>query len=88
MLKRLFIVFVLVMTLFLAPVSAFCDSHVNINTANAEQLATLPGIGPALAEKIIEYRADFPFESPEDIMKVSGIGEAKFNNMKDMIALE
>lgn len=88
MLKRFFIVLALVMALFLAPVTAFSDSHVNINTANAEQLAGLPGIGPALAEKIIEYRADFPFEAPEDIMKVPGIGEAKFTNMKDMIAIE
>lgn len=87
MIKRFFII-AMIMALFLAPVSAFSDSHVNINTANAEELATLPGIGPALADKIIEYREQFPFEAPEDIMKVSGIGESKYNSIQDMITIE
>ena len=61
---------------------------VNINEAPVELLQTLPGIGPALAQRIIEYREQTPFEAPEDIMKVSGIGEATFEKMKELIVVE
>lgn len=88
MLKNWLIVFTLVLALFMAPVVAVSGSHVNINSADAEQLATLPGIGPSLAERIIQYRGEFPFESPEDIMNVSGIGESTFNNLKELITVE
>ena len=76
------------MALFIGPIAAVSGSHVNINSADAEQLTALPGIGPSLAERIIEYRGEFPFEAPEDIMKVSGIGESTFNNIKDLITVE
>ena len=62
---------------------------VNINTATAAELDTLPGVGPATATKIIEYReANGPFAQIEEIMDVSGIGEAKFEAMKDHIVVE
>ena len=61
---------------------------VNINEAPAELLQTLPGIGPALAQRIIEFREQTPFEAPEDIKKVSGIGEATFEKMKELIVVE
>ncbi|SMP50112.1 ComEA family DNA-binding protein [Desulfonatronum lacustre] len=61
---------------------------VNINEAPVELLQTLPGIGPALAQRIIEYREQTPFEAPEDIMNVSGIGEATFEKLKDLITIE
>ena len=52
---------------------------VDLNTATAEELDTLPGIGESLARRIIAYReANGPFGSIEEIMEVSGIGEAKF----------
>ncbi len=58
---------------------------VNINTASAAELDWLPGIGPSLAGAIIIYRTENgPFEKPEDIMKVSGIGQktyAKFSHL-------
>ncbi len=60
---------------------------VNINTATRDQLMTLPGIGEATADAIIEYRQTNPFERIEDIMNVSGIGEAKFNNIRDLICV-
>ena len=56
----------------------------NINTASARELDALPGIGEALAEKIVEYReANGPFESIEDLVNVSQIGEGIVNNIKD-----
>ena len=61
---------------------------VNINTADADELDTLPGVGPVTAEAIIEDReANGPFTSIEDIMRVSGIGEAKFADMQDYICV-
>jgi len=61
---------------------------VNINTATSEQLDTLPGIGPSTAQKIIDYRAtNGPFATIEDILKVSGIGPATFDNIKNLITV-
>ena len=61
---------------------------ININTATAEELDELPGVGPAIAAKIIAYReSNGNFRSPEEIMNVSGIGEKTFAKMKDMITV-
>ena len=62
-------------------------SMVNINSASREQLMTLPGIGEVTADAIIEYREQNPFARIEDIMNVSGIGEAKFNSIRDLICV-
>ena len=62
---------------------------VDINTAGTEELALLPGIGPSLAERIVEYRQEHgSFETIEDIMKVSGIGEGKYAQFADQITVE
>ena len=61
------------------------SSKVNINTATLEELKTLNGIGEATARKIIDYRSENEFEEIEDIMNVPGIGESKFNNIKENI---
>ena len=62
------------------------DGVVNINTADAAELATLPGVGEATAQAIIEDRERLgPFATPEDIMRVSGIGEKKYERMRDRI---
>lgn len=61
---------------------------VNINTADAATLMLLRGIGEAKAKAIIEYREAQPFETIEDIMKVSGIGEKTFENIKAHITVE
>ncbi|TEU14080.1 MAG: hypothetical protein E3J21_16915, partial [Anaerolineales bacterium] len=62
---------------------------VNINTATAEELGTLPGIGPTKAQSIIDYRTtNGPFQSIEDIKDVRGIGDATFEKLKDKITVQ
>lgn len=62
------------------------SSLININTATQDELDKLSGIGNTTANKIIEYREkNGGFKTKEDIMKVSGIGEAKFQKIKDDI---
>lgn len=63
------------------------DGKVNINEADIEELKTLNGIGESTAKKIINYREENRFETIEDIMNVPGIGESKFNNIKDDICV-
>lgn len=64
------------------------ESKVNINKATQTELETLPGIGPSTALKIIEYREnEGKFKKIEDIKEVSGIGEAKFEKIKDFIEI-
>jgi competence protein ComEA len=59
---------------------------VDINTATAEELETLPGVGEVTAQRIIDYReANGPFQAIEDIQNVSGIGPKTFGGMRDMI---
>lgn len=64
-------------------------SKVNINTASAEELDdVLPGIGPTLAQRIVEYREKHgPFRSVEDLKNVSGIGERRFEQIKDLVTI-
>lgn len=67
-------------------VGASSSGVININTATAEELDSLPGIGPSTAAAIVEDRErNGPFASPEDLMRVSGIGEGKFSKLKDQI---
>jgi len=61
----------------------------NINRASLEQLTYLPGIGPVLAQRIIEYRAkNGPFHNLSELKEVSGIGQVKFERIKEEITLE
>ena len=62
---------------------------VNVNTADAEELKTLTGIGPSLAQAIVDYRAGHgAFRSAEDLLLVKGIGEAKLEGFRAEITLE
>ena len=62
------------------------STKININTCTQTELETLPGIGPSTALKIIQYRNEKgKFKSIEEIKEVSGIGESKFNQIKDLI---
>ena len=68
-----------------APISG---EKVNINTAGVDELVTLPGIGKAYAERIVEYRQkNGPFKKVEDIINVRGIGEKTFERIKDRLTI-
>jgi competence protein ComEA len=63
-------------------------SLVNVNTAAAEELETLPGIGEVLAQAIIAYRDEQgPFESVDELIEVSGIGEVTLEEMRDLVTV-
>lgn len=65
------------------------EALININTASERELITLNGIGEKIAQRIIHYREENDgFKSIEDIKKVSGIGESKFQKIKDCICVE
>lgn len=62
---------------------------VNINTAGSEELQQLPGVGPATAEKILNYRNEYGrFNQKEELKNVSGIGEKTFEKIKNRITVE
>ena len=60
---------------------------ININTAAADELKTLSGIGDTMAQRIIEYRSQRAFKSKEDIMSVDGIGSKTYEKIKDSITV-
>lgn len=65
------------------------DEKININTASKEELIKLDGIGESISQRIIKYReTNKGFEDINEIMKVSGIGESKFNQIKDSIKVK
>ena len=64
------------------------SSLLNLNSAEARQLENLPGIGSVLADRILEYRKDHGmFRTMEEVMNVPGIGEKKFESMKEFITV-
>ena len=64
-------------------------SRVNLNTADAAALESLPGIGPAIAQRIIDYRmANGPFQTAAEIQDVRGIGAGIYAKIKDSITVE
>ena len=72
-----------------AKAAAAVPAVVNLNTATATQIATLPGIGEKAAERIIEYREkNGGFKKIEELMNVKGIGEKSFLKLKPLIAVQ
>ena len=64
------------------------DNKVNINTATKNELDQLPGIGPSIAQRIIDYREENGnFQKIEDVQNVKGIGDAKYEEIKDSITV-
>ena len=67
---------------------AVSQAPVSINKGNADELESVRGIGPMLAERIIKFReANGRFERIEDLIRVPGIGQAKFERIKEQISL-
>lgn len=62
--------------------------RVNINTATVQELDSLPGIGPVIAQRIVEYRGAKPFTKIEELMLVKGIGKKKFAKLRELITVE
>ena len=61
---------------------------VNVNKANAEELQAIRGIGPALAERVIQYREEHgPFKRVEELTEIRGIGEAKLEKIKSQVTI-
>lgn len=61
---------------------------VNIQTASAEQLQLLPGIGPSKAQAIVAHREQHAFRRVEDLMRVRGIGRATFRRLRSMLSVD
>jgi comEA protein len=71
-----------------AQAAAKAGDKVNINTASLEELQKLPRIGPQIAQRILDYRKENgSFKRVEDILKVRGVGEKMFEQLKDQITV-
>lgn len=58
------------------------DSKININTASKDMLTSIPGVGSKMADKIIKYRQEHPFNTIEDLLNITSIGKKKFEEIK------
>lgn len=71
-----------------AGAGAVAGGLVNLNTATLDQLQTLPGVGPVLAQRIIEYREQHGgFANVADLRNVTGIGDARYNELKTRVTV-
>ena len=70
-------------------INSISNSIININTASESELEQLPGIGPSISSRIVEYRnKNGKFKSIEDIKNVTGVGDSKFEKIKDLIKVK
>ena len=80
---------VLVLLLCVSATEGEETPKINLNTATFSQLDSLPGIGPVIAERILELRErSGPFQRIEDLLNIQGIGEKKFLQLQDLITVK
>jgi competence protein ComEA len=78
----------LALSLASAGAAVAADTKIDINTASVAELTALPGVGDALAKRIVEYREkQGPFTAPEQLMNVRGIGEKSFEKLRDRLSV-
>lgn len=71
------------------PVASTAVETIHLNQATAEELQTLPGVGPALSERILLYRTEHgPFTSVDQLTEVNGVGQAKLAKLKSQLAVD
>ncbi|MCG2701245.1 helix-hairpin-helix domain-containing protein, partial [Candidatus Parcubacteria bacterium] len=86
--KKVILILLLISAGFFCWQNIFAEELININTAGAEELDALPGIGAVKAQAIVDYRnSNGLFQTIEDIMNVPGIGSVTFNNIKKLITV-
>ncbi len=68
-------------------VAASMDTRVDLNQASEDQLQRLPGIGPVLAQQIVDYRSNTPFNSVEQLKDVRGIGPKRFETIRELVTV-
>lgn len=88
--SRRFVSSLVLVGILLASMAFAAESRrvVNVNTADTTQLALLPRVGPAVAQRIVDFRKENgPFKSPEDLMLVQGIGEKTYQLIKPYVAV-
>jgi comEA protein len=72
-----------------APPATQVIENIHLNQATAEQLQSLPGVGPALSERIVDYRTEHgPFDSVDQLTSVKGVGEAKLAKFKKQLIID
>ena len=64
------------------------EGTLNLNTASAQQLDMLPGVGPSTAQKIIDYRQAHPFRSVRQLMRIKGIGRKTFDRLRPYLSVK
>jgi DNA uptake protein ComE-like DNA-binding protein len=64
------------------------EGQLNVNTATAEQLELLPGIGPVTAQRILDYVKQHPIKHPSQLMRIKGIGRKTYDRLKPYLVIE